>query len=185
MPEQESKSRPDWADRERAGDLGWIRENLDMLWPMAQQGYQAIGRGAVMVDTTVEIIQSAGIGHRAGYFDQATLESLADEDTQRLVAAYEPREEFVTSLLKSENRVSCYRLRVIDGAREPLDDRLAEAFAGQPALKAELEPPDIATLMDWEAAGGCEAACPYHCWVEGDGTCEHGNPSWLIVMGLI
>ena len=47
------------------------------------------------------------------------------------------------------------------------------------------EPPDISMLMEWEAEGGCEAACPYGCWVEPDGRCPHGHPSWLIVMGLI
>ena len=33
--------------------------------------------------------------------------------------------------------------------------------------------------------GGCEAACPHGCWVEPDGTCPHGNPSWLLKLGLI
>lgn len=47
------------------------------------------------------------------------------------------------------------------------------------------EPPDIETLIQWEAQGGCEAACPHGCWVEPDGICPHGKPSWLIVMGLI
>ena len=47
------------------------------------------------------------------------------------------------------------------------------------------EPPDISTLMGWEAEGGCEAACPHGCWVEADGTCPHGNPSWLLKLGLI
>jgi hypothetical protein len=23
--------------------------------------------------------------------------------------------------------------------------------------------------MEWEAEGGCEAACPEHCWIEQDG----------------
>ncbi|MFC1976524.1 hypothetical protein ACFLXQ_09010 [Chloroflexota bacterium] len=48
-----------------------------------------------------------------------------------------------------------------------------------------LEPPDLATLTEWEAEGGCEAACPHGCWVEPDGTCSHGQPSWLLKLGLI
>jgi len=48
-----------------------------------------------------------------------------------------------------------------------------------------LTPPDIDTLMEWEAEGGCEAACEFGCWVESDGYCEHGKPSWLLVMELI
>ena len=31
--------------------------------------------------------------------------------------------------------------------------------------------------------GGCEATDG--CWVEPDGTCEHGQPSWLLALGLI
>jgi hypothetical protein len=51
--------------------------------------------------------------------------------------------------------------------------------------KPALHPPDLDTLIEWEAEGGCEAACPEGCWVEPDGYCPHGKPSWLIVMGLI
>ena len=48
------------------------------------------------------------------------------------------------------------------------------------------EPPDLDTLMRWmHDDGGCEAACPHGCWVEPDGRCPHGKPSWLLVMGLI
>jgi hypothetical protein len=49
----------------------------------------------------------------------------------------------------------------------------------------ELMQPDIEDLIAWESEGGCEAACKYQCWVEPDGTCEHGKPSWLIVFGMI
>ncbi|MFQ5858413.1 MAG: hypothetical protein ACE5LU_22660 [Anaerolineae bacterium] len=45
--------------------------------------------------------------------------------------------------------------------------------------------PDWDTLMRWEAEGGCEAACEYQCWVEPDGYCPHGKPSWFLKMGLI
>ena len=46
------------------------------------------------------------------------------------------------------------------------------------------EEPDLETLMRWnDDDGGCEATDG--CWVEPDGYCEHGKPSWLIAMGLI
>jgi hypothetical protein len=49
-----------------------------------------------------------------------------------------------------------------------------------------LDPPDLETLIRWEAEdGGCEAACVHACWVEPDGYCPHGNPSWLLKLGLI
>ena len=44
-------------------------------------------------------------------------------------------------------------------------------------------PPDVHVLCDWEMDGGCEATDG--CWVEPDGICEHGHPSWLLIMGLI
>jgi hypothetical protein len=43
--------------------------------------------------------------------------------------------------------------------------------------------PVLKTLMEWEAEGGCEAIDG--CWIELGGRCEHGCPSWLLVMGQI
>ena len=38
-------------------------------------------------------------------------------------------------------------------------------------------------LRDVEMEGTCEATDG--CWVEPDGICEHGHPSWLLYWGLI
>lgn len=38
-------------------------------------------------------------------------------------------------------------------------------------------------LEEWLEGGGCEATDG--CWVEPDGTCQHGCESWRLVMGLI
>jgi len=43
--------------------------------------------------------------------------------------------------------------------------------------------PDIDTLQEWSYDGTCETPCG--CTVEPDGYCEHGNPSWNLLMGLI
>jgi hypothetical protein len=60
------------------------------------------------------------------------------------------------------------------------------ASAVTPALEKEaLCPPDLDTLIEWMDEGGCEADCPHGCWVEPDGTCPHGHPSWLIILGMI
>ena len=46
------------------------------------------------------------------------------------------------------------------------------------------EEPDLETLEEWLwEDGGCEASDG--CWVEGDGICPHGHPSWLLRLGLI
>ena len=43
--------------------------------------------------------------------------------------------------------------------------------------------PSQEQLEEWMDEGGCEATDG--CWVESDGTCEHGCNSWLIDLGLI
>ena len=66
-----------------------------------------------------------------------------------------------------------------------------ERYPGPLAMEAKMpkypahsqSPPDVHVLCDWEMSGGCEATDG--CWVEPDGICEHGHPSWLLIMGLI
>ena len=43
--------------------------------------------------------------------------------------------------------------------------------------------PSMATLEEWDSEGGCEAIDG--CWVEPDGSCEHGFDSWLLALGCI
>ena len=48
----------------------------------------------------------------------------------------------------------------------------------------ELIQPDADTITEWlSEGGGCEATDG--CWVEQDGTCPHGHPSWLLYLGMI
>lgn len=47
----------------------------------------------------------------------------------------------------------------------------------------ECFPPDEEQLEDWVSDGICETPCG--CQIEPDGYCEHGNPSWLIILGLM
>lgn len=67
---------------------------------------------------------------------------------------------------------------------EESDEGLTRWRTFDQARDSESEPklgiPDIETLVEWEAEGSCEAACPHHGWVEPDGVCPHGNPSWLL-----
>lgn len=48
-------------------------------------------------------------------------------------------------------------------------------------LEDEPSPEGVRALID--DAGGCDATDG--CWVEPDGTCEHGHPSWALRLGLI
>jgi hypothetical protein len=60
---------------------------------------------------------------------------------------------------------------------------LEDAEKWDPCDPSKVQAPDLETLLAWEAQGGCEAVDS--CWVEPDGTCPHGCPSWLLVLGLI
>jgi len=184
MTQGKEREFPEWAEQERTGDLAWVAENLHVLWPAAQLGYQTVGRGAVVVDTTT---RPTGEGHPFGYFDQEALEQGADTDTQRLVREYDPTWEMVTSLLKTEDRVSSYRVGMLSAEqRENLGERVepeAQTPAAEQATTRAAPPPDLETLMAWEEEGFCEATDG--CVVEPDGTCPHGCRSWLLELGLI
>jgi hypothetical protein len=66
---------------------------------------------------------------------------------------------------------------------------LATKHHGEPCTLCEPEdalpqPPTIEDLWDWvDEYGTCTATDG--CWTEPDGTCEHGHPSWLVVLGQI
>ncbi|MBI4785849.1 MAG: hypothetical protein HY782_02245 [Chloroflexi bacterium] len=109
MVERISRSIPDWAKHERAGDFAWIAENLPVFWPVAHAGYQTSGRGAVVVDTTS---RPTGTGHPFLYLPEVLIVRLADLAALRLVRAYDPTWEFVVSLWKTQDRVSTYRMGV-------------------------------------------------------------------------
>jgi hypothetical protein len=105
-----------------------------------------------------------------------------------MVSEYDPTWEMVTSLLKAADRVSTYRMKIIASESLPKDAGDSPTGSAQETellVETDPEPPDLETLMAREAEGGCEAACPHHCWTEPDGTCSHGHPSWLLKLGLI
>ena len=57
-------------------------------------------------------------------------------------------------------------------------------FANQePDKPPRTEEPSLEQLLLWDHEGGCESTDG--CWIEPDGYCEHGNPSWLLVLGMI
>jgi hypothetical protein len=175
---------PDWAHRERQADFGWIRENLAVFWTTATAAFEDAGRGAMIIDTMCQPVP--GAGHPFVYFSQEQVEEQGNEDTRRMVAEYDPTREFVVVLLKSGDRTSTYRVGLVPpGSQGTRANEVIPGHTGKPAAEQKLDPPDWETLMEWEAEGGCEAACPHQCWVEPDGVCTHGNPSWLLKMGLI
>jgi hypothetical protein len=85
------------------------RRRQRIFWPAAQQQYRALGRGAIVVDTTV---RPTGAGHPFAYYPQTHINETGDEDARRMVREYDPAAEMVVVLLKPKDRVSVYRMRV-------------------------------------------------------------------------
>ncbi len=101
---------PGWARQERVFDMAWIRENQHLFWPSAQQQYQAVGRGAIVVNTES---RPQGTGHPFTYLSQEEVNKSCDSDVQRMVRQYDPETEMVVVLLKKNNKVSSYRLKQV------------------------------------------------------------------------
>jgi hypothetical protein len=113
----EHRNTPDWAQRERQRDLGWMRidyiraENLDAFSAIASLAFEDEGRGAIVVDVTSQPVP--GAGHPFAYFSQETIEKQEDEEITRMVAEYDPAHEFVVVLLKPQDRTSTYRVGIV------------------------------------------------------------------------
>lgn len=105
----ERRDLPEWARRERQQDLSWIQENLDVFQFAAQIAFAGTGRGAIVIDTTIQPLPEGG--HPFAYFSQDQIEEDEDEDIKRMVREYEPTQEFVLVLLKEQNRTSVYRVK--------------------------------------------------------------------------
>jgi|CXWK01.1.fsa_nt_gi hypothetical protein len=99
---------PDWVQRERWADLAWIADNLPAFNSAASIAYEALGRGAVVVETTY-LAQDGG--HPAAYLTQDQIARYEDVEINRLIAGYAPEEELVVVLLKEAQRTSAYRVR--------------------------------------------------------------------------
>ncbi len=113
MPSPEQRQIPDWAIRERTRDFSWIQENLHVFLPAAQQGFQASGRGALVIDTTTLVRHEKGKSHPFVYLAEKAIEEKESlVDALRMVRAYDPSWEFVTVLLKPQDRESTYRIGV-------------------------------------------------------------------------
>lgn len=106
---------PGWARRERQGDLSWIQENLEVFEVASKLAFEDAGRGAIVVDTTVQPLPDQG--HPFGYFTQKQIEEFDDQDTQRMVRDYNPGQEFVIVLLKPKERISTYRVQPQQGGK--------------------------------------------------------------------
>ncbi len=126
MHEQGPQSIPEWASQERTQDLAWIQENLHIFFPAARQGFQDVGRGAIVSDTTVLVQHQAGESHPFAYLPLNVFEAHKKEgvwdDVVRMVSGYEPEWELVCVLLKN-GRESAYCIGLPQLKEEKSDGR--------------------------------------------------------------
>jgi hypothetical protein len=176
----ERPGNPSAAERRHAQEQAWLEENVALLWPAAYTGYLETGRGTLIIDTTAQPLPEEP-PFRYAAPPQPTE---ADDETLKLlaqyVAEYDPERQLVATFLHAENELPAFSLYQLEVDQYLADVMQAITVANQ---VPEQEPPDIETLMAWEAEGGCEATDG--CWVEPDGCCSHGNQSWLLELGLI
>lgn len=92
-------------------DLHWIAENYDVFWRVAQRDGGAGARGAIAVDLTGPPVEG---GHPVAYWSEAHVQAYGDAALTRMVAGYTPRTELVILLLKPGNRISAYRVRLME-----------------------------------------------------------------------
>lgn len=111
MWKSERERIPEWAERERTRDLAWIRENLEVLWSAAERGYQALGKGVLVVDTLTVVREGERAGNPLFYVPQGAAEDQAWGEVRRMLTEYDPSWELVTVLLKKQ-RESAYRIGV-------------------------------------------------------------------------
>ena len=90
---------------ERISDLGWLCENMHILFPAAFEKFEAEGRGCVVVDTTV-VIEG---GNRFGFVPQAEMPP-HEPELARMVSEYKPMTQMVVHLLKADDHTSTYRV---------------------------------------------------------------------------
>jgi hypothetical protein len=72
----ETRNIPAWTQRECQECLDWISENLSVFWMAAMATFGDTGRGAVVVDTTLQPV--SGAGNLFVHFFQEQVEAQGD-----------------------------------------------------------------------------------------------------------
>ena len=195
MRETDPLHRPAEYDETTAAEAAWLQEDLSIFWPAAHAGFSEMGRGAIVIDGYSGPLSEDTRFHYSSLAEFAEQEDQVSGRMAEIVSEYDPEQQFVAVIIRQPDAYAEYEFSMYQIG---VEKRLVEAVNAyddpdyrpkppppEPEAEPKLEPPDLETLIEWEAEGGCEAACPCGCWVEPDGTCSHGHPSWLIVMGLI
>jgi len=94
----------------QAYDLAWIQENLGVFWLVAEEGYRAFGRGAIVIHA---ISRPDEAGNPFVYVPETEIEKMADPSALQMIRTYDPTWELMAMFLKSGGRVCTYRTAVV------------------------------------------------------------------------
>jgi len=98
----------DWSAKERQADLAWIDENLPTFKNVALAEYDQQGPGIILIHI---FEKQDDVGHPYGYLSQSVVEEIGDEEVKQAVQAYDPHNEVVVTLLKSNYRGRTYQVQ--------------------------------------------------------------------------
>ncbi|MBK8903078.1 MAG: hypothetical protein IPM53_17950 [Anaerolineaceae bacterium] len=88
---------------DRKQELGWIEENRALFYTISTVAAEIIGRGLLIVDTTIQRPQG---GHPISYRTEGEIES--NETLEKLLQEYNPHREFIVTVLKPNGQTSTY-----------------------------------------------------------------------------
>jgi hypothetical protein len=181
MRDPEKEILPSAEQPAETDELTWLMTNRFKFGTIARDHHREHGRGAMVIKAIGDEFSEET---PFAYAPQARITSQEDEVSQqlaRIVDTYDPEKQFVAVFVRpgDEYTFSTYQIRV----GENLEDRVEPGQRGEQTKNPDQPRPDLETLMEWEAEGGCEATDG--CWVEPDGACPHGHRSWLLELGLI
>jgi hypothetical protein len=173
-----------------------IKHGLRLGWDDCELALSVAGyEHRLVIESMNEVL--VNIGYRAedaqGQYIEAYAVFFYTRDSPWVIVEAETPEYSITGATLETRQSEYYCASVFDQEevikalaqwmeRLNADEWLANAVVVVPSNEPACRP-SFSDLSAWMEQGGCEALDG--CWVEPDGTCEHGHPSWLLHYGLI
>ncbi|MBI4785851.1 MAG: hypothetical protein HY782_02255 [Chloroflexi bacterium] len=116
MIERETREHDEADRKEQAVDEAFVEAYGDTLWAEARSWYERAGRGALIVDTTIQEQRDKKTGEksfslRLAYLGLTDWEALDAAGVAQKVRAYDPGQQFVLVLMRPD-RTTSYRVAV-------------------------------------------------------------------------
>lgn len=89
----------------------WLDDNLPIFQKACMDGYEELGRGALMVNTNST---NDKLGHPFWYMKQAIIEDLNLDDLANAIRSYDPFKEIVLSVISYTLQPKMHILRAVE-----------------------------------------------------------------------